>query len=456
MSKYKVAGRLVAVGFSLIASSVIAALPQSEADRLGSELTPLGAQKEGNASGTIPAWTGGLKADAAPAERGFMSDPFASEKPKFVITAANYEQYKENLSEGQVAMLKAYPDTYRIPVYETHRTAVVPDSINEAAKRSVTNVQLVNDGNGLNGFEASRYYAFPIPKSGVEVIWNHMTRYKGASLKREMVQVSPYPNGSYSLVRFDDVFSYPETVTGATDEHMRTVLFFYKQRVLTPARLAGGVLLAHETIDQALDPRRVWLYNAGQRRVRRAPQVAYDGPGQASDGQRLADNLDLYNGSPDRYDWKLVGKKEMYIPYNSYRLASPELKYSDIFKAGHINPDHTRYELHRVWEVVATVKPGQRHVHAERRFYVDEDTWQIAIQDMFDGRGTLWRVGEGHTIQFFKQQVPMYAGETLYDLQNRRYLAMGFSNEESHGPVFGEKSALNDYSPGALRLEGVR
>lgn len=456
MNKNKIAVKFIALGFSLIASSVMAALPQSDADRLGTELTPLGAQKEGNASGTIPAWTGGLAVNAGVVERGFMSNPFADDKPLFVITSTNYEQYQANLSAGQVAMLKAYPETYRIPVYESRRSAVVPDQINEAAKKSVLNVSAVNDGNGISGFGASRYYAFPIPQQGVEVIWNHMTRYKGGSLKRDMVQVSPYQNGSYSLVKFNDIFSYTETVEGASEEQMQTVLFLYKQRVLSPSRLAGGVLLAHETIDQVKDPRRVWLYNAGQRRVRRAPQVAYDGPGQAADGQRLADNLDLYNGSPDRYDWKLVGKKEMYIPYNSYKLASPELKYSDIFKAGHINQDLTRYELHRVWEVVATLKAGERHVHGERRFYVDEDTWQIAVQDMFDGRGDLWRVGEGHTMQFYNKQVPLYAGETLYDLQNRRYLAMGFSNEEAHGPIFGEKTSVNDYSPGSLRLEGVR
>lgn len=448
--------KMIFWGLALFAPSTMAALPQSEADRLGTELTPLGAVKEGNTVGTIPAWTGGIAADAAPIVKGFMANPFPDDRLQFVITSSNYEQYSENLSAGQIAMLRAYPESYRIPVYQTRRTAVVPDHINEAAKRSVTSVTTVNDGNGLSGFENSRNYAFPIPKNGIEVIWNHMTRYKGASLVRDMVQASPYPNGSYSLVRMRDVFSFPQSVIGATDEHKRTVLFFYKQTVTSPARLAGGVLLAHETIDQNIDPRRVWLYNAGQRRVRRAPQVAYDGPGQAADGQRVADNLDLYNGSPDRYDWELVGKKEIYIPYNSYQLASPELKYSEIFQPGHINQDYTRYELHRVWEVVATLKSGARHVYDKRYFYVDEDTWQIALQDMFDARGDLWRVGEGHAIQYFKEKIPMYAGETLYDLQNRRYLALGFNNEEEQGVVFDKKNNINDFSPGALRLEGVR
>lgn len=456
MIKTSTTAKLAAFSLAFFASSSMAALPQSEADRLGTELTPLGAQKEGNAAGTIPAWTGGLPVDAAPVTKGFMGNPFAGEEPLFVITASNYEQYSDNLSAGQIAMLRAYPETYRIPVYKTHRTAVVPDHINEAAKRSVLHVTTVNDGNGLGGFEHSRNYAFPIPQNGVEVVWNHLTRYKGTSMTRDIVQVSPYPNGSYSLVRMHDVYSFPQSVVGATDEHMRTVLFFMRQEIHSPARLAGGVLMAHETIDQNLDPRRVWLYNAGQRRVRRAPQVAFDGPGQASDGQRVADNLDVFNGSPERYDWKLVGKKEVYIPYNSYQLASPELKYSDLFQPGHIKQDETRYELHRVWEVVATLKSGERHVYAERHFYLNEDNWQIALQDMFDSRGDLWRVAEGHTIQYYNEQVPMYVGETLYDLQNRRYLTLGFNNEESQGVRFGLPANINDYSPGALRQQGVR
>lgn len=171
---------------------------------------------------------------------------------------------------------------------------------------------------------------------------------------------------------------YPRQVTDLPAGDAQNLLYYYKQRVTSPARLAGTVALVHETIDQVKEPRRAWVYNAGQRRVRRAPQPAYDGPGSASDGLRTADNLDMFNGAPDRYDWKLIGKKEMYIPYNSYRLESSALKYDDIVKAGHLNPDHTRYELHRVWEVEATLKPGQRHVYAKRHMYLDEDTWQLA------------------------------------------------------------------------------
>lgn len=446
---------LFALAISLC-GQVAAALPAAQSERLGTELTLLGAIKEGNSAGTIPAWSGGLSTNAAPVVRGFVSDPFADEKPLFIITASNAEQYKDNLSAGQLAMLAAYPETYRIPVYPTHRTAAVPDDIYAAAKKSVTSVSTSNQGNALSGFSGSRYYAFPLPQNGLEVIWNHLTRYRGGSVKKTSAYIAPYANGDYSTVRMYDEISFAETVGNVTEEQLNNVLFFYKQRVLSPARMAGNVVLIHETIDQVADPRRAWIYNAGQRRVRRAPQLAYDGPGQASDGQRVVDNHDLYNGAPDRYEWKLVGQREVYIPYNSFQLASPSLKYDQIFTAGHINPDYTRYELHRVWVVEATLKDSQRHVYAKRRFYVDEDTWQIALADMYDGRGTLWRVGEGHMIQLYNVQVPNYAGEVLYDLLNRRYIATGFSNEEPNGPEFGYKSSLTDFSPSALRNEGVR
>jgi hypothetical protein len=207
-------------------------------------------------------------------------------------------------------------------------------------------------------------------------------------------------------------------------------------------------------MNQVEQPRQAWSYNAGQRRVRLAPQIAYDAPGTATDGQRTTDNLDMFNGAPDRYNWKLVGKKELYIPYNSFKLADRNLKYSDILQAGHPNPDHLRYELHRVWQVEATLKEGARHVYAKRTFFIDEDTWQAAIVDHYDGRGELWRVGEAHEMQFRDAQTPWIAGEMLYDLQSGRYLASGLTNEEGQGLDFKEVFKHSDFTPQAIRRMG--
>ncbi|MNO56086.1 hypothetical protein D3C76_465930 [compost metagenome] len=446
-----------ALALSLLTTNVLAAVSPQEAGQLGTTLTPLGAQKEGNADGSIPAWTGGLPKNAAKvAADGFLEDPFAGEKPLFVITAANAAQYKDKLSNGQMAMFKRYPDTYRIPVYPSHRTATVPPEIQKAARDSALQVQEINEGNGLANMAGSGFYAFPIPKNGVEVLWNHVTRYLGPSLKRGFIQATPQVNGAYTVARFEEEQVYPRNVVDLPASEADNLLYYYKQRVTSPPRLAGTVALVHETIDQVKEPRRAWVYNAGQRRVRRAPQLAYDGPGTASDGQRTADNLDMFNGAPDRYDWKLIGKREMYIPYNSYRLESKSLKYDDIIKAGHINPDHTRYELHRVWEIEGTLKSGARHVYAKRHMYLDEDTWQIAEVEHYDKNAQLWRVAEGHALYRYDQQVSYLAAETLYDLISGRYMVVGLRNEEPRNTEYGFKAKTFDFTPAALRTDGMR
>lgn len=446
-----------ALALSLLATSVMAKVSPDEAAKLGTSLTPIGAEKAGNADGSIPQWDGGLPINAgAVDEKGFLADPYASEKPLFVITASNAEQYKDKLSTGQLAMFKRYPDTYKMPVYQTHRSAVLPKDIYALAKISALNTEGVDGGNGLKGFGDSRYYAFPIPKSGVEVVWNHTTRYRGGNIKRYVTLVQPQVNGTFSTVHLTDEVSYPASLPDLDKRKAENILFYFIQRVTAPARQAGNVLLVHETIDQVREPRMAWLYNSGQRRVRRAPQVAYDTPQTASEGMSTTDNYDMFNGAPDRYTWELVGKKEMYIPYNSYKLDSPDLKYGDILKPGHINQDLTRYERHRVWEVVAKLKSGERHIYATRHMYFDEDSWQLALVDHYDGRGQLWRVGEGHTQQYYHKQVPGYTAETLYDLISGRYSVFGLKNEEKQSIEFGAKAFAASYTPAALRQAGVR
>jgi len=442
------------LGLSLLATSVMAAVPAAEADKLGKSLTPMGAEMAGNADGSIPSWKPMAKNIGTVDSKGFLSNPYASEKPLFTITAQNVEQYKSKLAPGQYAMFKRYPETYKMPVYTSHRGSTVPAEVFAAIKKNATTTKLVSGGNGLENFETA--IPFPIPQTGIEVIWNHITRYRGGSVTRLVTQATPQPNGSYSLVYFQDQFVFRDKMKDFDQANPGNILFYFKQKVLAPARLAGGVLLVHETLDQVKEPRSAWVYNAGQRRVRRAPQVSYDGPGTAADGLRTSDNLDMYNGAPDRYDWKLEGKKEMYIASDSYKLDSPNLKYDDIIKAGHINQDLARYELRRVWHIVATLKEGQRHIYAKRDFYIDEDTWQAAVIDHYDGRNQLWRVAEAHAQDYYNVQVPWYALEALYDLQSGRYLALGMKNEEKSAYDFGFTATTSDFTPAALRQEGVR
>ena len=217
----------------------------------------------------------------------------------------------------------------------------MPHPKSTSRPNAAPNVTTINDGNGLANFTGKLYYAFPIPKNGWKSCGTTSPVITAANVKRIITQVTPQTNGSYTPIRFEEEIAVPQLMKDIDPDKAANVLTFFKQSVTAPARLAGNVLLVHETLDQVKEPRLAWIYNAGQRRVRRAPQVAYDGPGTAADGLRTSDNFDMFSGAPDRYDWKLVGKQEMYIPYNSYKLDSPKLKYDDIVRPD-INQDLTR------------------------------------------------------------------------------------------------------------------
>ena len=444
------------LALSMVATGVAAqSLTQSEIDQLGTTLTPIGAEKAGNADGSIPEWTGGIPTNAGKdLPNNFSENPFKNEKPEFEITAQNYQQYKDKLTPGQMAMFERYPETFRMPIYKSKRTVGYTQDLYDQVKRTAGQAKLVNGGDGIENFSHDNI-AFPIPKSGAEVVWNHMTRYR-LNVKRWYMQAMPQTNGSYTLIKLEEEVGYPSLMADVDASTMPNTLLFFKQRVNAPARLAGNVLLVHDSLDQLKEPRMAWVYNAGQRRVRRAPQVAYDGPGTASDGMRTSDNFSMYNGAPDRYNWKLLGKKEVYLPYNAGQLSDPSLKYADVLKAGHVNPEHTRFELHRTWEVQGNVKEGQRHIYAQRNFFVDEDSWMIGLADHYDGRGTLWRVGEGHIAFNYKHKIPGYSLETLYDLLAGRYIALGMYSEEASAPRFDITPTYNQFTPAALRASGVR
>ncbi|HSN68435.1 MAG TPA: DUF1329 domain-containing protein, partial [Thermoanaerobaculia bacterium] len=384
----------VAMTFALTSTS------WAQASRLGNDLTPMGGEKAANRAGTIPAWDGGIKTPPAGYKVGqHYVDPFSGDRPLFTITAANVNQYAANLTPGQLALFKAYPKTYKMNVFPTRRSASFPQRVYDKTKDNASSARLVENGYGVTG--AINGIPFPTPKSGVEAIWNHLLRYRADSAERDVAQAAPTRSGDYALVQFHDEFYMLYSMAGKTEKDLNNKILFFKQEVMAPARLAGGVLLVHESLNQVKEKRSAWLYNPGQRRVRRAPDVAYDNPGTAADNMRTSDQLDMFNGAVDRYNWNLVGKKEMYVPYNSYKLQDPSVKFKDILKPLHINQDLPRYELHRVWVVDATLKPGERHIYKRRTFYIDEDSWQILAMDQYDNRDQLWRVSEAHVINFY-------------------------------------------------------
>ena len=445
---------MAAIGLMLAAGSAARAeLTAEQVARLGQELTPLGAEQAGNAAGTIPEWTGGITSPPETYKPGkHYVDPFADDEILFTISATNMGEHADKLTPGHQAMLGTYA-SFKMNVYPTRRSASYPQRIYDMTRKVAATAKLAPQGYGVTG--AVNGIPFPIPQSGVEVIWNHLLRYRGDVASRTIAQAAPTRSGKYTLVQFEDEFNVIYTQAGMTEASLNNKILMFKQKVVAPARLAGGILLVHETLNQVKEHRAAWLYNPGQRRVRRAPNVAYDNPGTASDGMRTSDQFDMFNGAVDRYDWKLMGKKEIYVPYNSYLLDSDRLKYKDILTPLHINPEYPRYELHRVWIVDATLKEGKRHIYKRRTFYVDEDSWQILLVDQYDNRDQLWRVSEGHVINFYNVPTLWTALEVHTDLQAGRYLALGLDNQYPTYK-FGIKRSPADYTPEALRREGKR
>ena len=443
------------VAASLHAGNVMAKVSAEEAAKLGTVLTPVGAIKEGNADGTIPAWTGGITEPPAGFEPGgHYVNPFSDDKVLFTINKSNMAQYKDKLTEGQMRMMGKY-DTYFLNVYPSRRPLHYTQELINYVKKNAVTAELIDNGNGVANVE--NVIPFPIVKHPIEVLWNHIMRPRASgTFERNAVQVTPTESGDFSPVQFYEEFSTRYALEDFANNKDENVSFYFKQMVTQPARLAGNVLLVHETIDQVKEPRRSWIYNAGQRRVRRAPQVAYDGPGTASDGLRTTDQFDGWNGAPDRYNWKLEGKQELYVPYNSYDLDNPSLKYKDIVKAGHMNQDYMRYELHRVWKVTGTLKDGQRHIYSKRTMYVDEDSWAVLVVDHYDGRGELWRHYEAHSKYFYDVKSPFTTVEATHDLLSGRYIAGGLANELPRRFDFSKKFTSSDFTPAALRRSGNR
>ena len=448
----------------LFASASFAAVDANEAARLGGdELTPLGAERAGNSEGTIPAWTGGLDGSKLPTpEEKFLADPYPDDKILFTVTAANLEQYADKLSEGQKALIRNNPDSWKMNVYPSRRSSSYPEFVYQAIKHNATRSTV--DTNRLGGVvNADISSPFPIPSQGVEVIWNHNLRWRGVAVDRYDGQAAPTrKNGHFSLIVFEDQIAFPfGAPTKAFSEKRKfpQISLALKSKVIAPGFSTGSAQLVLESNNYNRDSRKTWVYSQQLRRVFRTPFSGFDNPVPLSDGLRFNDETDMYNGSPALFDWKLLGKREMLIPYNAYRLHDGELTAEDIVQVEHISPDRARYELHRVWVVEGTVKePKNRplrgvanrgHSYSKRVFYVDEDSWSIVLADNYDAKGNLWRFSEGHMINYYRVPVPWYTLQTSYDFQQKRYLVTGLDNElEPY--KFKNTINPNEFSPNAL------
>jgi hypothetical protein len=437
---------------SLAANAALAGLSEEEIARLGGpELTPVGAERAGNAEGTIPKWTGGVTKPPPGWKPGMKRiDLFADDKILFTIDASNVGRYRDKLTPGQVdkltpgqvALIKAY-EGFTMDVYPTRRSCAYPPEDYEMAKQN-GRVASVSDQCLLTG--GVRAPVFPIPKTGCEVIQNgKLSVFNGViGYERHEATLVPTKSGNFVPIRRRQMFVFRSKLPGLdTFEKLDGVW----TRSLT---------LVYALVDGHL---KAWTYNPGQRRVRRNPNFEYDNPVPGWQGLVTIDAVNGYVGAADRYDWKLVGKRELYIPYNNHKFFDPSLTYKDVIQPRYPRRDLLRYELHRVWVVEATVRPDKRHVIARRVFYLDEDSWLIVAVDGYDTRGNLWRVSE-HTPQLLYELPSCTANSSIfYDLVAGRYVISPAFNEEKEADYLkGHRGEVADdfFTPDNLRRLGRR
>jgi len=456
----------VAAALTAITASVqpaFGAVPADEAAKLKTVLTPFGAERAGNKDGSIPEWKGcpDLKAPIEKLKSGDRRwDPFESEKPLFTITAANAKQYADKLSEGAQALLAKYPDTMRLNVYKTHRTHCAPESVYESTFKNATTARLVESGPNSGVQAAVGGIAFPIPKNGLEARWNHNFRWRGTSWEMKLRHFSMTASGDRVLgtqaLQYDQFEHYRPGVTPEQYEKNGSLSWLFLQLTDAPSFRAGEGLVLRTRGDYTKDQTAAWQYLVGQRRVRRAPNVGWDTPDFVNSGANFFD--EVFGSavvSDERFDYKLVGKREMLIPYNNNKIF--KLKEDEIYGKEHHNPDAIRWELHRVWEVVATVKPGRRHAVPKRVFYIDEDTWGTALFDGWDPAGNLRRVSVN--LAYYLPDMPgvysgfsdiLYVLNGAYSSRNTVFFEPGYQLKQV--PMKPESA----FSPEALSGSGIR
>lgn len=375
---------LLLVLLGAICSSAWAAGP--DAGRLARDLTPVGAERAGNRDGSIPVWRTDRMSDA---EHLAWMNAIAQEEPLYQIDQHNRAQYQHLLSPGLVALFDRYADTFAIPVYRTHRTARQPEWTYENTAKNVADARLMPGGNEM--VQAWAGIPFPIPASPQEIMWNHQLRWKGVFLKLHLFESTVYDTERFTTLEtmIETYVPFYDRKRGLALDDWRSAYYF--SHILGPAKLAGGGLLIHESLKPLQQPRQSWVYLPGERRMRRSPVLGYDSPIFNSEGLRVADEIDVFNGALDRYDWTLVGKREMLIPYNNQKMRYNRCDDPSAMDNGHLKPYTMRFEKHRVWVVDSHLKEGAKHLYPRRTFYIDEDTWSIAAVDIYDRSGAIWR-----------------------------------------------------------------
>jgi hypothetical protein len=431
-----------------------AAVPAAEAARLAGALTPTGAERAGNAAGTIPPWTGGFTTATPGAVEGSpRPDPFAADRPLYAVTRANLAQHADQLPEGMKALFARDPDM-RMVVYPTRRSAALPARVYAAIARNAVTARAAPEGIAWGVAGASGGLPFPIPANGTEAIWNHLLGYWGEARDTRLSTWAVLRDGRVEhLNTYREIIDFPY-YESAPPPLLRDRIFARQQKSVAPAERAGEGYVQLQPMNAKRDRYVIWEYLPGERRVREAPSLSYDTPDPSSSGLQSFDDYYMFSGGPDRYVWRLLGKREMLVPYNNNRLYG--LPTSAILGPRHANPDALRYELHRVWVVDATLAPGARHISPHRRFYLDEDSWMAVYADAWDADGRLWRFSQATMYLVPELPAIVPGSQFVYDLDDRSYAFTFAFNDERVQYRLTPPHDATTYSPDALALDSLR
>ncbi|MBK9135178.1 MAG: DUF1329 domain-containing protein [Betaproteobacteria bacterium] len=396
----------------------------ADAAKLGVELTPAGAERGANADKSIPVWPGNEVQHSGWAHGQLRAAHWKhkGDKPLFSIDAASADQHAARLAPGQLALLKQVKG-YRMDVYPSRRTCGVPDFVADNTKKNVSAAKIGADGWSLAEAMVPGF-PFPMPANGTQAMWNAKMRYRGVGMdfRNTVTSVAPRKGGSEWIRAGQEFTAYmPWGAKGSQPlSKLPKVEYYAYFAYNSPPALAGQALAIAFFLDQPGSE--TFYYFPGQRRVRRMPSYSYDSPQIGMENQYTLDEPFVFNGTIDRFDWKLVGKRELIVPYNAFGAYDFKTKFEDIAKADAIDPAFRRYELHRVWVVEATVKSGMRHTAPKRTFYLDEDSWNMLLAEDYDAQGKLAKVREGFLIPVYETGTCDVSAFVQHNLAEGRYL----------------------------------
>ena len=432
---------------AVVSTKVLAA----DASILGSRLTANGADPSASADGMIPAYTGGItKPPTDYVAGGDHVDPFAADKPLFSITAQNMGEYSNRLSAGQKALLARKEGNYRMDIYPSRRSCALPQFVYDETKKNVARARLIDGGNGVAGARIG--VPFPIAKNALEIFWNHNFYWHGDRYHAITSGANVYKNGAITkIIREDWRYNFYADPQGPDPQHANDQ-FHWMGIWKAPQRFNGSGFSMTNTINQVKEPRNGVMFNPSTRRIMKAPAAAvtYEGPLSTADGMRQSHDMFLFSGSPDRYEWKLLGKKEIFVPYNAYKASASTTSHEALMTPHNLNPDYLRYELHRVWVLEATQKDGFRMEQARRVFYVDEDSWIFLIADIFNKRDELIYVQHAFIKNYYEAPACVFEFDVMHDMTTGNYNVDHIKLD--HGPAdLDFDMELSDFGSSALR-----